>query len=155
MSSGIITIGSCNFTVERDQMSNIGERVREQRLKIGLSLDKLSKLSNVSKTYLSEIESGVKKNPSAGILLKIATALKVSIQYLMKGDNPDSTDTIPIPESLKEFAIEEDLRYSEVEQLFKMSGIAIAHRGKKVDGSQVSKEGWKKIYYALKGEGLI
>lgn len=136
-------------------MSNIGERVREQRLKKGLSLDKLSNLSGVSKTYLSEIESGVKQNPSADVLLKIATALNVSIQYLMQGEQKETSQAIPIPQALKEFALEEDLRYSEVEQLFKMSGIALAHRGKKTEGKQVSKDGWKKIYTTLKEEGLI
>ena len=136
-------------------MNSIGERIKEQRSNKGLSLDKLSKLSGVSKTYLSEIESGVKSNPSADVLLKIATALDVSLPYLLEGNKEDTQKNIPVPISLKEAAIEIDMKYSEVEQLQKHAGIALAHRGKKVEGNQISKDGWIKLYNTLKEQGLL
>lgn len=136
-------------------MNTIGERIQQQRKSKGLSLIKLSKLSGVSKTYLSEIESGQKSNPSADVLLKIATALGVSLPYLIQGDQNEDLEDQLVPKTLKEAAMEEDWKYSQVIQLLKTKNLALAHRGKKVEGEQITKEGWVKLFNTLKEEGLI
>lgn len=61
-----------------------GSRIRELRIKSGLSLNKLSKQTGISKSYLSFLERGIKSNPSLEILNKIAEALNVDIDYLIK-----------------------------------------------------------------------
>ena len=136
-------------------MTTIGERIKEERTSRGLSLYKLSQLSNVSKTYLSEIESGKKANPSADVLLRIASALNVSLPYLIEGDKKDDLSNQPIPTTLKEAALEENWTFAQVLQLLETKNLAIAHRGKKVEKKQVPKEGWKKLFNTLKEQNLI
>ncbi|MDX8362026.1 helix-turn-helix transcriptional regulator [Cytobacillus sp. IB215316] len=60
-----------------------GCKVKEIRIMQGISLSELSKLSGVSKSYLSIIERGIQKNPSIEIICKIAAALNVNVEKLI------------------------------------------------------------------------
>ena len=60
-----------------------GKKIRDLRLKRGLSLTELSRLSGVSKSYLSFIERGKQTNPSIEVIEKIAKALKIDLQTLI------------------------------------------------------------------------
>lgn len=55
----------------------IGKRIKELRKKKGISLTELAARSGVSKSYLSNIERDLKKNPSIDVLLKISSVLNV------------------------------------------------------------------------------
>ena len=135
-------------------MNNIGKRIKQERTSKELTLDKLAELSGVSKTYLSELENNQKQNPSSDVLLKIAAALNVSLQYLIQGSSNNQSTSIPIPSSLKEYAIEADLKFSTVEKLFKLSNVALAHRGNK-SPDQITKDAWKKIHKTLVEQDLL
>lgn len=58
-------------------------RIREVRESKNISLTELSKLTNISKSHLSNIERG-EKEPSISILIRIALALKVDEKDLYK-----------------------------------------------------------------------
>lgn len=62
----------------------IGDNIRKLRLKKGLSMSALAKKISVSVGYLSDIEKGHKNNPSMNFLTKIADALDVPVDYLMR-----------------------------------------------------------------------
>lgn len=62
----------------------IGVNVKRQRLEQKMSLDKLAVASGVSKAMLSQIESA-KVNPTIATMWKIAHALKVDFNLLLKG----------------------------------------------------------------------
>lgn len=62
----------------------IGENVKKYRKKKGLSQDKLCKLADVTHTTLAKIESGVNDNPTIKTLQKIARALDISVDSLIK-----------------------------------------------------------------------
>lgn len=66
-------------------MSNktFGEFIKDIRIKKGLSIYKLSKESGVSHTYISQIEHGIKEQPSPEIIKKLANALDSSYAALM------------------------------------------------------------------------
>ncbi len=64
--------------------SIISENIKKYRAKLGISQDKLSKLSDVTYNTIIKIESGVTYNPRVETLKKIADALKVGIDDLMK-----------------------------------------------------------------------
>ncbi|SKC61817.1 helix-turn-helix domain-containing protein [Maledivibacter halophilus] len=51
--------------------------IKETRTQKGLSLSELAKKSQVSKSYLSEIENGIKTNVSYVVICKLAHALGV------------------------------------------------------------------------------
>ncbi|MDL4838936.1 helix-turn-helix domain-containing protein [Aquibacillus rhizosphaerae] len=63
----------------------LGERLKNERKRKGLSLTKLASMSGISKSYLSYIERGLQKNPSLDVLAKIAVSLDTTIEYLLDG----------------------------------------------------------------------
>ena len=64
--------------------SKISENIKKYRNKIGVSQDRLSKLADVTYNTIIKIESGSNTNPTIDTLSKIAKALNVSIDQLMK-----------------------------------------------------------------------
>lgn len=64
--------------------STISENIKKYRAKLGISQDRLSKLSDVTYNTIIKIESGATSNPRVETLKKIADALKVGIDDLMK-----------------------------------------------------------------------
>ena len=64
--------------------NNIGENIKKHRTKLGLSQEDFAQKSGVKYTTLTKIESGVIKTPSVVIVGKIAKALSVSIEDLLK-----------------------------------------------------------------------
>jgi len=63
---------------------NIGENIKKQRAKLGLSQEDFAKKSGVKYTTLTKIESNVIKKPSVMIMSKIAKSFGVSIEDLIK-----------------------------------------------------------------------
>lgn len=64
--------------------NNIGENIKKRRTKLGLSQEDFAQKSGVKYTTLTKIESGVIKTPSVLMVEKIAKALAVSIEDLLK-----------------------------------------------------------------------
>ena len=64
--------------------NNIGENIKKRRTKLGLSQEDFAQKSGVKYTTLTKIESGVIKKPSVVLVAKIAKALGVSIEDLLK-----------------------------------------------------------------------
>lgn len=64
----------------------IGPNICNLRKKKGLSLTELSTRSGVSKSYLSNIERELNRNPSIQILEKIASVLDVELKELITID---------------------------------------------------------------------
>lgn len=67
----------------------IRDRIRNLRIQKGWSLDKLSEITGLSKSYLSQIENG-EKNPPISTLTKIAFGLGEDIAWLITGERRDS-----------------------------------------------------------------
>jgi transcriptional regulator with XRE-family HTH domain len=63
---------------------NIGENIKKLRTKAGLSQEDFAKKSGVKYTTLTKIESNVIKKPSVLIMDKLAKALGVNIEDLIK-----------------------------------------------------------------------
>ena len=63
---------------------NIGENIKKQRARLGLSQEDFAKKSGVKYTTLTKIESNVIKKPSVMVMAKLAKALGVSIEDLIK-----------------------------------------------------------------------
>lgn len=70
---------------EMNELPAVGINVHKERLARKLSLDELAKKSGVSKAMLSQIESG-KVNPTIMTMWKIAQALQVDFNVLLKGE---------------------------------------------------------------------
>jgi len=59
-----------------------GIRVREQRIALNLSQEKLANIADIDRTYLPDIENG-KRNVSLAVAEKIAKALNVPLTKLL------------------------------------------------------------------------
>ncbi len=92
---------------ERDpRLVAIGERVRQQRRAIGLTQETLASRAELSKSHLSEIESGV--TGAAGLIyLRLADALEMPIQWLLTGQDPPVAAPGP-PKVLPEVSVVAD-----------------------------------------------
>jgi len=66
------------------KMNTIARNIKAARKKLGLSQDKLSKLAEVAYNTVVKIESGENPNPTIETLRKIADALKVGVDDLIK-----------------------------------------------------------------------
>ena len=65
-------------------MSNIGKNIKKYREKIGISQDRLSKLADISANTVAKLELDDSPNPTIETLQKIAKALKVKVDDLIK-----------------------------------------------------------------------
>lgn len=66
----------------------VGQNIKRLRDEKGLSLDKLSVLTDVSKSMLGQIERG-ESSPSINILWKIAQGLKIAISDLLQEEKEE------------------------------------------------------------------
>ena len=63
----------------------LAENIRRLRKKRGLSQEKLARLADISNNTLIKIEQGIAKEPTITTVSKVASALGVSIDELVKG----------------------------------------------------------------------
>lgn len=71
-------------------VARVGKNLRTLRKSRGLSLDKLSELSGVSKAMLAQVERG-ESNPTITVLWKIANGLHISVTALIEEETPEVT----------------------------------------------------------------
>lgn len=64
--------------------TNLGKKVRQLREKLDLSQEKFARLADVSNNTIINIEAGKQDNPTIETLKKIAKALNVSVEELIK-----------------------------------------------------------------------
>jgi transcriptional regulator with XRE-family HTH domain len=65
-------------------MSTISKNIRKLREQKGISQDKLSKLADISLNTIAKLELDDSQNPTIETLQKIAKALEVKVEYLIK-----------------------------------------------------------------------
>ena len=66
------------------ETSLIGKNIKKLRKQKGLSQDRLSKLSDISYNTVIKLESGGITNPSIDTIQKLAKALNVSVDDLLR-----------------------------------------------------------------------
>jgi len=67
-----------------NNISTIAKNIRKYRTQKGLSQDKLSRLADISHATIIKIESGGIQSPTIDTVQKIAKALDVSLDELLK-----------------------------------------------------------------------
>lgn len=63
---------------------NLGDKIRQLRDGFGLTQGQLANSASVSQGYLSQLENGDVKNPSAAVLLRVAQAMRVDPDELFE-----------------------------------------------------------------------
>jgi len=70
--------------MKSNNKSIIAENIKKYRNRLGISQDRLSKLADVTYNTIIKIEAGTNKNPTIETLSKIAKALGVTVDDLIK-----------------------------------------------------------------------
>ena len=70
--------------MENNQENKLGKKIKSLRLKLELSQDEFARKADIPYTTLTKIETGVIKKPSVFAMAKIAKALGVLIEDLLK-----------------------------------------------------------------------
>lgn len=70
---------------------SLGQAIKKQREKLGLSQEKLADRCGFDRTYISMLERG-KRNPSLLNLLRLAEGLEISVSKLTEVFNGAHTD---------------------------------------------------------------
>lgn len=70
--------------MSEESKSTIGKSIKRYRQKVGISQDTLSKKADLAFHTITKIEAGTTLNPTIETVKKIADALDVSIDDLMK-----------------------------------------------------------------------
>lgn len=75
----------------------IGQRIRNYRLQLGWSQEKLAELSGCHPTYIGQLERG-EKNATLEVVEKVALALNVPLSKLFEklGDKENDSNDIPL-----------------------------------------------------------
>lgn len=73
---------------------NLGDKIRQLREEFGLTQGRLAARSSVSQGYLSQLENGEVKNPSAAVLLRVAQAMGVDADDLFEAAGYPTTRTL-------------------------------------------------------------
>jgi transcriptional regulator with XRE-family HTH domain len=89
----------------------VGERIKLIRESKGMSQIELARKANVSNIYLSNLENGIKNNPSNKLLVKIADALNVTIDDF----NSDKEDEKNIYEMIEEILKKNNMHNEETQ----------------------------------------
>ena len=66
------------------ESNQLGQKIKKLRTKLGLSQDDFARRADVPYTTLTKVETGVIKKPSVFVVSKIAKALSVDIEELIK-----------------------------------------------------------------------
>lgn len=66
------------------ESNSLGQKIKKLRAKLGLSQDDFARKADVPYTTLTKVETGVIKKPSVFVVSKIAKALNVDIEELIK-----------------------------------------------------------------------
>jgi transcriptional regulator with XRE-family HTH domain len=122
----------------------LGEEIRRRRAERNLTLGALSRLSGVSKGYLHGLENAAEgtSRPSAEVLDRIAFALDTTVGALLGKRVPRLPDeSVEIPDSLRQFALRDDLPEEDVRML-----ACIEYRGDQPD----TVDDWRFLYLSIK-----
>lgn len=132
-------------------MSTLGDRIKERRLELSWTQEKLAVRADISKGFLSDLENG-KRGVGAETLLHVARALGVSLEFLMTGEGGDESQPqeVQIPAGLSRLASEEELSFRQVLMLLDMQQQILAHRSP-TRSSGLEDFDWRKLYESVKG----
>lgn len=66
----------------KNKPGDFGRNLKDKRQRFDMTMDKLADLSGVSKSYISSLESGSRKNPSEALARKLADVFQCDVSDL-------------------------------------------------------------------------
>lgn len=117
----------------------LSDRIKQRREEKGINGVELARRAQISKGYLSEIESGRAARPSGVVLYNLATALGTTVADLLEQEVKLTTRIIPL--GLRELAELDNLPTEDVEMLAQ-----IRFRGEQPE----TLEDWRYLYESIR-----
>ena len=96
---------------------HIGNRIRNYRMQLGYSQERLAEISGCHPTDIGQVERG-EKNPTLESIEKIASALRISMSKLFENLDVDDNNERNIPLECYEFMLTKSK--AEQEQIYKI-----------------------------------
>jgi len=129
-----------------EQLDGIGDRLRSERMKSGISQRELARRLGLSPSMISQLERGISK-PSVGTLYAIVTELGLSLDRVIRGEDDASvggthfTEASPVVRPLERQAIdlETGVRWEELTSTSE-EGIDFLHATYEVGGASTPDE---------------
>lgn len=115
------------------------ERIRQRRLEKGMNAIELAREADISKGYMSELESGRAPRPSGAVLMRLAAALGTTIADLLERDAEPLA--VKVSEQLQKFADDAELPKEDLQMLAQ-----IRFRG----AQPTSVDDWRYLYESIK-----
>lgn len=132
-------------------MATPGDRIRAAREDRGYTQEDLATKARMSKGFLSDVENN-KRSVSAEYALRIADALGVSLDFLMRGEpgkEENAREPVKIPPELSQAAQELGLSFSETLMLLEAHEAVVARRSKR-SMAHATVDDWKNLHSAIK-----
>jgi transcriptional regulator with XRE-family HTH domain len=132
-------------------MAQPGDRIKAAREKRNWTQEQLADEAGISKGFLSDVEND-KRNISSESALKIADALGISLDYLLRGETGQrekEREPVRIPQELSEVAEELGLSYSETLMLLEAHDAVVARRSAKL-ARPPSADEWRRLCRAIR-----
>ena len=117
----------------------LSDRIKQRREEKQISAIELARRAEISKGYLSELESGRAPRPSGAVLFRIATALGTTVADLLEQEVKPASRAIP--RALRDLAERERLPEEDVQMLAR-----IRFRGEQ----PATMEDWRYLYESIR-----
>lgn len=138
------------MTSEKGRNNEIGSRIREIRRSMGLTAQELSRMADISPSFLSEVERN-RSTISSDKLVRIAEALRISVAVLVgeRTFEEGIRAEIRVPSALSELAEKLGLSYRATVALLEGHQSLYARRSSS-DGRTWSINDWQRFYESVK-----
>ncbi|MDD3021253.1 MAG: helix-turn-helix transcriptional regulator [Alphaproteobacteria bacterium] len=77
--------------MEKQQLCEIGQRLRQRRNELGLTQDKMSELCDIGSGYYGQLEVGTSQM-SVDTLIKLSRSMHLPMEYILFGDGYEPGD---------------------------------------------------------------
>ena len=99
--------------MEKQQLVEIGQRLRQRRQALGLTRERMSELADIGSGYYGQLEVGTSQM-SVDTLIKLSRSMHLSMEYILFGEDCKQGDPSPIVDLLqkcspRELTLAEDL----------------------------------------------
>ena len=99
--------------MEKQQLIEIGQRLRQRRQELGLTREKMSELADIGSGYYGQLEIGTSQM-SIDTLIKLSHSMHLPMEYIIFGTGYEPSDSSAIIDLLqhcsqRELALAEDV----------------------------------------------
>lgn len=105
--------------MEKQQLIEIGQRLRSRRQELGLTREKMSDLANIGSGYYGQLEVGTSQM-SIDTLIKLSQSMHLSMDYIICGSGDEPGDASGVQDLLSRCTPRELKLAEDVLKLFLM-----------------------------------